>query len=112
MNPEDNRRRLQRAALQEHAALVEQSAAALRHSLSKCAQVGIKPEYTLDELDHFESSKQHRRGIYFSCRGTADRADGARNVFLPQRTKEAKTQRIGNSLRFSSLRLISYATLR
>ncbi len=38
MNPEDNRRRLQRAALQEHAALVEQSAVALRHSLSKCAQ--------------------------------------------------------------------------
>lgn len=46
---------MQWAALREHAALVEQSAIALRHSLAKCEKVGIKPEYTLDELDHFEA---------------------------------------------------------
>jgi len=55
MATEDNRRRLQRAALQEHLELVEQSAAALRHSLAKCAPLGLKAEYTLDELDHFEA---------------------------------------------------------
>jgi hypothetical protein len=55
MTSEDHRRRLQRATLHEHAALVEQSAGALRHSLAKCAGLGLKPEYTLDELDHFEA---------------------------------------------------------
>ncbi len=55
MTAEDNRRRLQRATLHEHLALVEQSAATLRHSLAKCAQMGLKAEYTLDELDHFEA---------------------------------------------------------
>jgi hypothetical protein len=55
MTTEDNRRRLQRAALEEHLALVEQSADALRHSLAKCARLEIKDEYTLDELDHFEA---------------------------------------------------------
>ncbi|MGO8698210.1 MAG: hypothetical protein ACLQVY_10885 [Limisphaerales bacterium] len=47
MTTEDNRRRLQRAALQEHLALVEQSADALHHSLAKCAQLEIKAEYML-----------------------------------------------------------------
>ena len=55
MNSEANRRRLQRAALEEHVRLVEQSAAALRHSLTKCVPLGLKGEYTLDELDHFEA---------------------------------------------------------
>lgn len=55
MNPPDPRRRLQRAALAEHAALVGKSAVALRHSLARCAQLGAKPSYTLDELDHFEA---------------------------------------------------------
>ena len=55
MTTEDNRRRLQRATLQEHLALVEQSADALRHSLAKCARMELKAEYTLDELDHFEA---------------------------------------------------------
>lgn len=55
MTTEGHRRRLQRATLQEHLALVEQSAAALRHSLAKCAQVELKAEYTLEELDHFEA---------------------------------------------------------
>jgi len=55
MTTEDNRRQLQRAALQEHLALVEQSAAALRHYLAKCAPLALKAEYTLDEMDHFEA---------------------------------------------------------
>jgi hypothetical protein len=55
MTAEDNRRRLQIATLQEHLVLVEQSAAALRHSLKQCAQAGLKAEYTLDELDRFEA---------------------------------------------------------
>ena len=55
MTTEGNRRRLQRAALQEHLALVEQSAVALRHSLAKCAPMELKAEYTLEELDHFEA---------------------------------------------------------
>lgn len=55
MTGENHRRQLQVATLREHLALVEQSAAALRHSLAKCAQVGTKAEYTLDELDHFEA---------------------------------------------------------
>lgn len=55
MTTEDHRRRLQRATLQEHLTLVEQSAAALRHSLAKCAAMELKAEYTLDELDHFEA---------------------------------------------------------
>ncbi len=55
MITEDHRRRLQRAALQEHLALVEQSAAALRHSVAKCAPMELKTEYTMDELDHFEA---------------------------------------------------------
>jgi len=55
MNTEDKRRQLQRAALQEHLALVEQSAAALRHSMAKCAPLELKDEYTLDEMDHFEA---------------------------------------------------------
>ena len=55
MTSEDNRRRLQRATLHEHVAVVEQSAAALRHSLTKCERMGLKAEYTLDELDHFEA---------------------------------------------------------
>ena len=50
-----NRWRLQVATLHEHVAVVEQSAAALRHSLAKCEQVGLKAEYTLDELDDFEA---------------------------------------------------------
>jgi uncharacterized protein YutE (UPF0331/DUF86 family) len=63
MTTEDNRRLLQRAALQEHLALVEQSADALRHSLAKCAPLEIKAEYTLDELDHFEAlSARFARG--------------------------------------------------
>jgi hypothetical protein len=45
MTTEGNRRRLQRAALQEHLALVEQSAVALRHSLAKCAPMELKTEY-------------------------------------------------------------------
>lgn len=55
MNFEDNRRRVQRATLEEHVALVEKSAAALRHSLHKCDRMGVKADYTLDELDHFEA---------------------------------------------------------
>jgi len=55
MTTEENRQRLQRATLYEHLAQVEQSAVALRHSLTKCAAMGIKAEYTLDELDHFEA---------------------------------------------------------
>src|SRR5712672_2067409 len=55
MTAEANRRRLQIATLQEHLLLVEQSATTLRHSLAQCAQVGIKAEYTLDELDRFEA---------------------------------------------------------
>jgi len=55
MNAETQRQQLQLATLREHLALVEQSAAALGHSLGKCKKVGIKPEYTLDELDHFEA---------------------------------------------------------
>ena len=55
MNSEANRRRLQRAVLEEHVRLMEQSAAALRHSLTKCVPLGLKGEYTLDELDHFEA---------------------------------------------------------
>src|ERR1035437_6981103 len=55
MTTEDNRRRLQRATLQEHLALLEQSAVALRHSLAKCVPMELKAEYTLEELDHFEA---------------------------------------------------------
>jgi len=56
-----NRWRLQVATLHEHVAVVEQSAAALRHSLAKCEQAGLKAEYTLDELDDFEASKRSPR---------------------------------------------------
>ena len=55
MTSEANRRLLQRATLDEQLAAVEQSVVALRHSLAKCAKMGIKAEYTLDELDHFEA---------------------------------------------------------
>lgn len=55
MTFEADRSRLQRAALREHLALVEQSAEALRHSLAKCAPLELKAEYTLDELDCFEA---------------------------------------------------------
>jgi uncharacterized protein with HEPN domain len=55
MTSERERRRLQIATLHEHLALVERSASALRHSLDKCGAIGLKAEYTLDELDRFEA---------------------------------------------------------
>ncbi len=55
MNAEAKRRRLQRAALEEHLHLVEQSVVTLRHSLTLCATLGGKEEYTLEELDHLEA---------------------------------------------------------
>ncbi len=55
MTSERERRRLQVATLHEHATLVERSALALRHSLKKCSAIGLKAEYTLDELDCFEA---------------------------------------------------------
>ena len=54
MTTEESRRRLQRATLYDQVAQVEQAAVALRHSIAKCAVIGLKAEYTLDELDHFE----------------------------------------------------------
>jgi hypothetical protein len=55
MTTEGKRRELQRAVLQEHLELVEQSAEALRHSLAKCAPLELNAGYTFDELDCFEA---------------------------------------------------------
>jgi hypothetical protein len=55
MTSEAERRKLQIATLQDHVIMVERSAAALRHSLLKCEAIGIKPDYSLDELDRFEA---------------------------------------------------------
>ncbi|MBM3883148.1 MAG: hypothetical protein FJ387_26115 [Verrucomicrobia bacterium] len=55
MTEAERREQLQRATLREHLGAVERSVVALRHSLAKCRGVGVKPEYALDELDHFEA---------------------------------------------------------
>lgn len=55
MSAAENRARLHRATLEEHAALVRQSVDALRLSLSRCEAIGIREGYSPEELIQFEA---------------------------------------------------------